>query len=535
MQSRQTTAIYAHKSTESEDRQVLSIDSQVKELTAFAGQAGLVVHKVFRESKSAKAPGRPVFSELMGLLGKHEFDSVLCWKLDRLARNPVDGGALIWALEQGDFRSLHTPQRAFENTGNDKFWMQLEFGMAKKFVDDLSDNTKRGLRAKLEQGWKPGPPPLGYLNDKETKTIVTDPERFGLVRRMWNLMLTGNSSASRVLRIATDEWGLRSRTFTRIGGGKIAYSTIHDMLTNPFYCGLIRYNEGMYQGAHKPMVSKSEFDRVQEYLSARSRSRPKGLDFKYRGLMTCGECGASVTAEKKTKPSGRRYVYYHCTKKKRNVQCDQGSIEEKELERQILDYLETIRISKPFLEWAVKVLKELEEQEAAQVDQVRASLQRRITACEREKQELVGLRLRGLLTDEEFGQKKGELENEKLSLQESLDGLQDKATVVTEQCEAILDFARSAKNRFRHGSDGVKRGILEAIGSNHVLMDGMLRIQAKKPLQCIKKHNGGLTGKDKQVRTPILGCTKHTSRPFLDGFCAGLRKSIDVRTIDRRS
>src|SRR5262245_15068932 len=119
--------IYARKSTESEDRQVLSIDSQVHELREFARSRGIQVATVLSEARSAKAPGRTVFGGLMRELARERAQGILCWKLDRLARNPVDGGALIWAFDEGKLREIATPQRSFSNTGNDKFWMQLEF------------------------------------------------------------------------------------------------------------------------------------------------------------------------------------------------------------------------------------------------------------------------------------------------------------------------------------------------------------------------------------------------------------------------
>ena len=259
-------AIYARKSTESEDRQILSIDSQIHELELFAERENLNISKIFTEAKSAKAPGRPVFAELLALADRGKIDGIIVWKLDRLARNPVDGGAVIWALEEQRLRAIYTPQRAFFNNGSDKFWIQLEFGMAKKYVDDLSDNTRRGLRTKLELGWRPGLAPLGYLNDKEKKTIVKDPERFPLIRRMWDLMLTGNYSAKAVLNVASDSWGLRTRVLKRIGGGKISYSGVYDLFTNPFYSGLIRHKDGLYKGAHEPMVTMAEYDRVQSLL-----------------------------------------------------------------------------------------------------------------------------------------------------------------------------------------------------------------------------------------------------------------------------
>src|SRR3989304_6405528 len=169
---------YCRKSSESEERQVLSIESQIKELKELARRLDLPASEVLSESQSAKYPGRPVFNEIIRRIQKGQVRGIICWKLDRLARNPVDGSALIWALDQNMIHEIVTPHGTFKNNSNDKFLMQLEFGMAKKYVDDLSDNVKRGNRAKLERGWNPGLPPLGYLNDPKNRTIMRDPDRF---------------------------------------------------------------------------------------------------------------------------------------------------------------------------------------------------------------------------------------------------------------------------------------------------------------------------------------------------------------------
>ena len=145
--------IYCRKSTESEEKQVLSIESQIKELGELCDRHNLVASGTLTESKSAKAPGRPVFNDMMKKVYNGDVKGILCWKLDRLARNPIDGSALVWALDQGKLTEIITPTGTFRNTANDKFLMQLEFGMAKKYVDDLSDNVKRGNRAKLQHGW----------------------------------------------------------------------------------------------------------------------------------------------------------------------------------------------------------------------------------------------------------------------------------------------------------------------------------------------------------------------------------------------
>ena len=480
-------AIYARKSSESEDRQILSIDSQVRELRQHAVREGLNVTQVFTETKSAKSPGRPVFNELFTLVQKGKIDAVLCWKLDRLARNPVDGGAVIWAMEERKIASIHTPQRAFANTGNDKFWMQLEFGMAKKYVDDLSDNVKRGIRAKIEQGWRSGLPPLGYLNDRNARTIVKDPERFPLIRRMWDLMLTGKHTPPQILAIATSQWGLRTRTFKRKGGNPLTRSAVYSLFQNPFYYGALVQNGEYYQGKHPQMVRISEFDRVQELLGVNTNPRGQKRTFAFTGLIKCGECGAAITAEYKRNRQGREYVYYHCTKRKPGITCAQRVIEVRELERQIADVLGTFTITTKARDWAIARIREFRDEEAEKDKVGFASQNRRYAACKRELLDLIDLKLRGLLSDDEYLAKKRQLEEERAQLQELLEDTDGRFTDVLNRCIEVFDFASQAKTLFENGSLEDKRAVLRFTGSNLVLKDRILTIQPQKPLFFIQR------------------------------------------------
>ncbi len=274
--------------------------------------------------------------------------------------------------------------------------MNVEFGMANQYVLDLSKNVRRGLKTKAEKGWYPGPAPLGYLNDKTSergkREIKKDPERFELIRKMWQMMLTGMYTPPMIAKIANEEWGLRSPE-----GNPIARSTIYHLFANPFYYGWFEYPAGSrnwYQGSHEPMVTIEEYDRVQILLGRKGKPRLKKHNFAFTGLIRCGECGGMVTAEEKNQiicpvckhkfssnnrvecpkcktlieemknPVILHYVYYHCTKKVR-PNCSQRSIEVKELEKQIDQYLSKIQISEDFKNWAIRYLKEATDEETA--------------------------------------------------------------------------------------------------------------------------------------------------------------------------
>ena len=488
MNTNQTTkvAIYARKSTESEDRQVLSIDSQIAELKEYAQRCGLTIVTVRTESMSAKAPGRPVFTKLLSELKPGKIDGLLCWKLDRLARNPVDGGALIWAMEEGRLLSIHTPQNSFANTGNDKFWMQMEFGMAKKYIDDLSDNVRRGLRAKVASGWYPCRAPLGYRNDRESRKILRDDERFPAVRRIWDHMLTGTYSVQQVHQIAASKWGLTTRETRRWGRYPVSPSHVYRVLTDPFYYGLFTYKGTAYRGRHEPMVTKAEFDRVQTILGNGSTPRPRRNRFTYVGLLRCGECGASITAQYTTNRHGTTYIYYHCTKKKPRVQCGQGAIQEKHLEEQILSFLRNVSISPAIRDWIIEVMQSVDDELGQKVEETQRTLSRQRERCERDSKELLNLKLRGLLNDDEFTAKKNELEKELRSLEERIGGTNKGSGVVLERVEKCLDLAVTAPETFATGQIDEKRIILAAVGSNPLLVDKKLSIQAQKPFRLIQ-------------------------------------------------
>lgn len=482
--------IYCRKSSESEDRQILSVDSQYEELKrAFGALPDVEIAGVFRESASAKAPGRPIFNELLLRIEAGEAEGILAWHPDRLARNSIDGGRIIYLLDQKVLQGLRFATFTFENNPQGKFMLSITFGYSKYYVDSLSENVKRGNRAKIEKGWRPSRAPLGYLNDKETTFIIKDSVRFSLVRKMFDLALTGTYGPKEIALKARDEWGFVTPTHKRIGGKPISLSTVYKILGNPFYAGLIVWNGQVYPGKHDPVVTMAEFDRVRAILGRPGRPQPQKYRFAFTGMMRCGACGLMITAENRAKRT-RRYTYYHCTKRHLGDRCKQPSIELKMLESQIQEFLETVYVPLRVHEVAVKQLHEGLGRHQIDANARAQSLDSAINSVTLQLKELTGLRLRNLVNDTEFMEKRAELTKEQLRLTESRQKVDSHPSAWFEPVSGALFLRNMVIEWFKHGDIEMKKLILETVGSNPTLTAKKLNIEARKPFQRQLRNEG---------------------------------------------
>lgn len=334
--------LYARKSTEEDERQALSIDSQIKEMLQLAQKDNLAIVDVKKESHSAKnSGGRPVFNELLQDVRAGKFNAILTWAPDRISRNAGDLGSVVDLMDQGHLKEIRTNGQVFKNSPNEKFLLMILCSQAKLENDNKGINVKRGMRAKCNMGIRPGHCPLGYLNEKLAvrgkSRILIDPERAPIIKQVFekigNQMITG---------LEVYKWLRDDVKFTTRTGKKLTLSGLYRLLGMTFYYGEFEYpmNSGnWYKGSHIPLITKELFGKARENILSSPKQRYGLNEFQFTKLIKCGNCGGGITAEEKIKklPDGsqKRYVYYHCTRHT-DTNCREPFTREEELLNQIV-------------------------------------------------------------------------------------------------------------------------------------------------------------------------------------------------------
>lgn len=537
--------MYCRKSTDTEDRQVQSIEDQKRELGPLVKQYNLNVVKTFGESQSAKTPGRKMFDEMMELVEKGQADGILCWKVNRLARNPIDGGKVQWLLQQGVIKSILTPAKEYLPTDN-VLMMAVELGMANQFSIDLSNDVKRGMKTKVQKGWRPMRAPIGYLPDraglKGEKQVLVDPDRFEIVQKIWKTFLTGNYSVKEVWKLANDDWGLRTRGTLKESSSKLSLGGIYGMLSNPFYTGSFMYNGELLPGKHKPMVTTEEFERVQRLLGRKGLKRPKYKNLPFTGLIVCGGCGGMIVADEKfkyikTTGETKQFLYHRCSRRKTGIACKQQPITYSGMVEQIMEYLDSITIPEEFLHWAIEVLRENNVLEEETRTKVLAVQQKNYNDCLKRVDNLINLFVspansgRELLTEEEYKAQKLALMGEKSRLEEELRKVWQGVDQWLELTEKTFNFATYAKYWFDKGSYEEKTNILRALGKNFTFMDGKLHIDMQKPYLTLKQGLEDEVLQKARLEPSIYALDKRKNTPLESVFSRWSSLVMDVRTV----
>lgn len=468
--------LYIRKSSESEDRQIMSLDAQENEMMRIAKRDDLQIVEVVKESHSAKVTGqRPEFNRMVKNIRAGKYNAILTWAPDRISRNAGDLGIVIDLMDAGKLECVQTYSQMFFNDPNSKFMFMMLGSQAKLENDQKSINVKRGNREKLKRGdWINGAP-FGYLNDKATKKIILDPVRAPYVAQMFELYSTGLYSYKKIANILYEK-GLRTKTDKKVHG-----SNVQTIINRTFYYGVMVSNGNYYQGNHDPIVTQKLFEQCQEVSGIKSRPRAKTKGFTLSGFVKCAHCGCAATGEIKK----GKYIYYHCTNGKGGCTQKSFNANETTLHEQIATKMEELRISQKMIDIVYKAkLEELEQTGDFHNHALDSALKAQKSLTER-KSRLVDTYTAGDIDEALYRQKLQTIDNDSVNISNQIEEMQKDTTdpyTTIELTYSKFKQGNTMADKYRSASPEEKRIILADTLSNSTLLDrNIISLQYKSP------------------------------------------------------
>lgn len=484
--------LYARVSSKEQEKEGFSIPAQLKLLQEFADKEGFQVVEAFTDAETAKKAGRTNFKAMVEMvLKRKDIDAILVEKTDRLTRNFQDYVLIdeliqkrdieVYMVKEGEVLS----QRAKSHT---KLIHGIKVVLAKNFIDNLSEETAKGMLEKASQGHWPSTAPYGYRNNKDTRLVEVDELKSAYVKRAFALYATGEYSLKRVIDKMHEECFM-----FRASTPKPSLSNMHHVLTNIFYTGRFIFKGMEYVGHHQPLVSSEVFRRVQRVLKSGNKPDYARQSLAYANLITCGHCGCTVVGE--IKQNGR-YVYYRCSHYKQK--CPDKYIREEKLQGQFTDMVRSFSVDDEQYQWMVTGLKEINATKDQEVEERTALIAKEIQRINNRLSQLYEDKLDGLI-DVAFYQKKSLEGKERIQdLEEQLGRLNQANEKQMALGLLILEFAKNASPLFSQVSSQEQAKLLRIVLSKCELKDGKLSPTYNKPFDILAE------GSQNERKYPLL-------------------------------
>ncbi len=512
-------AIYARKSSaEREDYQVLSIPQQLDAMKERLRTSDNKLVGIYQEAKSAKTPGkRTEFKRLMDDVKTGKVEVIYCWKLNRLARNPIDGGEVQWLLQEGIIKAIITHDRI--NLPEDNvLMMSVELGMATQYSRDLGKDVQRGMLNKVKMGWKPGPKCIAYLPDyageKGRRIVHKDPVRFPLVRKCFELLLTEKYTVPQIHEIATKQWGLNRLCRRGKETAPFTLSGMYQMFGNRFYCGQIKWKDQVFDGNHEPVVSLREFALAMAIISRKGKPHQLVNHNPYAGIIHCAECGGMLVMELKTKyingqDEPREYRYYRCSRYHRH---GKGSakirLDQTELEKQLSLLAYMADIPQALVEWSLDQLRNSQEEKKAEQGKDLQRLHERHKAVLEKRNTLVDRQLEKAMRMPEdlYQEKLAELSQDAANVQSLIRDFEMNSKQWALDLIEAVEFTEGLRERFTIGTAEDRLDIMVRLGQRIELRGKSLHFALKEPYHTLvegKKQLEAKVGSLEPLRTRL--------------------------------
>ena len=483
--NRITYFLYARKSTDEKDRQVMSLDFQTTELRALAKREDLFILETIEESRTAKQPGRPLFNKVLDRIERGQANGLLCRDIDRLYRNPIDEGRVRWLLQKGVIASIRTPSREFfaEDAG---LLMGVEGGRATDYIIRLAKNVRSGVLEKLRRGeWPGGLKPLGYLYDHRLRNIVPDRKRSAIVQTVFTEYADGRhsleSASQRLFGL-----GITSRS-----GKPWSKFAVWQFVTNRIYIGIMDWSGEVYEGKYKTFISPETFKKVQQVLKNKSKPRKvrNGHQFPFCGVFRCS-CGSMMTAQW-AKGHGGLYRYYRCTRK--NGPCSEPYLQEDNLRRQCLEKLVPLAITSEQARAAHATIEEQGSKDSQSLSADALGLEAKILPLQQKLDRLTHAYLDQLIDEETYRRTKDELVLQKNDLKKEKNRLvTSRSSYWIEPTREVVNTLESlGKGDFSESLPELAR-LVQKIGTNRLISRKTVSFSLAEPYDFIPYLLGNL-------------------------------------------
>ena len=463
-----TFCLYARVSSREQEREGYSVKAQLKSCRDYATSHNLKIIKEYIDIESAKESGRKNFNKMTDFLNQNENVGLMCEKVDRLYRNWKDYITLDDLKRNLIFVKENSIITA-DSRASDKFFLGIRVLMARNYIDNLSDEIKKGCYEKFAQGGYPRKAPLGYLNDKNKRSIIIDPRTYHYIIKLFELYASGRYTLAQISSILYEE-GLRTRS-----GKKVVKGSIHRIVQEPFYWGMMQYNGQFNKGNHEPIISKKLFDQANDMLNDKRKVKAVKHDFALKGRLRCATCDCAITAEIQ-----RGHVYYRCTHSKPCT--EKKYVREEVLSEQISLILSDLEMDNDFIQIMIQATKEAKTEELTYNITTLENLNKQHELVKKRLSKLVDSHIDEKIPQDLFDEKKDELLKEKAEVETQIAGNQIAHDSSFEQLEKVLKVAHVAQKLFKVGDNETKQVLLSLISSNIQIHDGKISSYQLNPL-----------------------------------------------------
>ncbi len=456
----------------------VSLQEQRASIEHYAVKNGIRISRWFEEKETAAKRGRPIFSKMLRLLTHGASSGVIIHKIDRSARNLRDWADLGDLIDAGI--SIH-----FANEGLDlksrsaRLSADIQAVVAADYIRNLREEAKKGFYGRLKQGVLPLPAPIGYRDCGAGIPKAIDPETGPFVRKAFELYATGRyslKSLSRKLAML----GLKTKR-----GTKINTSSLSLVLNNPFYIGLIRIRSTgeIFQGGHKPLITKELFENVKALLVSKTHTKKIRHEHLFRRRLNCALCGKRLIGELQ-----KGHTYYRCHTKGCMMKC----IREEVVQQSVLAKLKEITFTKSEMEYMAATLDDIRSSIEEDTKSSTQSIQKQLGALKMRLMRLTDAFLDGSIDKEIYDERKAELLFDRRKMQDQKLILKRDPQQRVEAVVRVLELASSAWLTYESGNTEERREILKLTTSNFRVSPESVAVEMSHPISVIEKRKTSL-------------------------------------------